>query len=437
MGLPRRTGSGRPDVTHDIEVLNVLLIGCNRALLRLLGADPETRICMLEERVLHDRRPDHYPTDVIAELRFASYQESAEAVDVAVDWAASRRFDAVIACSEYAVSACHRIASALGLPSAGHRAVTACTSKLALRLVCEDSRIRQPAYAAVASEADVGEFFARHGDLPIVLKPSDRSGSAGVVKIANQAGVSRAWKETVAAAEPSRLRRRESAGYLAEAYVAGYEVSTEALVAAGEMCFCNVTLKETTTGDYFAEVGHIAPGPIPEADRLAVWKAQEELLGLLEVTAGIFHAEWKITAEGPHLIECAARPPGDYIPIIVSRAWDFNMGAALARALAGMPVTVPSEPARWAASRFFVPPPGRVVSVSGEIELGKQACVREYEISARPGTVVGPARDTWSRGGHCLLEADTVGELRDAIEDVERIVRFEVESNDCRPISLP
>lgn len=419
-------GSGTAANARDGSNLTVLMIGCNQSVLQLLSQDESIRVLMIEERPIYDRHPEKYRVVGVNDLRFAAYQASNAAEGAAAAWAQEQQLDAVIAGTELSVAAANRIAFKFGLPCPGDSAVSACTSKLALRSTCAASSILQPQYAAVTTVREVGDFFAARRGSPIVLKPLNRSGSAGVTRITNQCEILEAWREASVAKEPSRLPAGGQSEFIAEAFIPGYEVSAESLVQDGKSLFCNVTLKDTTQGRYFAEIGHITPAPISINDRLSVESAQLELLRALHAYAGIFHSEWKVTPDGPYLIECAARPPGDHIPTLISRAWGFNMGVALAQILSGSEFVAPKEPKSWAAARFFVPPSGRILTIRGAEVLARHPNIFDYRISVEPGTIVGSVRDTWSRGGHYLVQASTVPELRAVIEEVEGAVHFDV-----------
>ena len=122
------------------------------------------------------------------------------------------------------------------------------------------------------------------------------------------------------------------------------------------------------------EVGQHNPG---------VEEAMRDLVSKLGVQTALLHAEFKGTTP----IECAGRPPGDRIMLLIDRAWGVNLYEQWARAMCQYAVSVPQQPSSSAAIRFIHAPRGLVRSI--EDPTGQ--CV----ITVEPNTWVSEVACSW------------------------------------------
>jgi biotin carboxylase len=403
----------------------ILMVALNRSFLAALEQSPrDYEVYVLEERELYEAEPGAYRSPVVRGIRFGDYQQSDAFMPAAHAWHDELGFDVVVPGLEYAVRGAYAFAGRVGLVTPGASAVSCFTNKHNLRLACRRIGVPQPRFAKVQSVDDVVSFF---GGGPIVLKPTNRRASVGVVRIDAIDDAAAAWAESTAADEGKKVASRNLAWeYMAEDFVGGYEVSVETLVADHQPCFHNVTYKETVGGRYFAETGHTVPAPLPDDDRAALVAAKERMLRGLGVSAGLFHSEWKVTPDGPHLIECAARAPGDLIPELIGEAYGFNLYDAFVDVLTGRVPQVPRVASKTAAVRYFTPPPGRFVRIDGLDLLDSLPQLMRRRVNLEPGQAIRPIKDSWTRVGYYALRCDSLAELHDLLGRIEREVRFVV-----------
>jgi hypothetical protein len=185
------------------------------------------------------------------------------------------------------------------------------------------------------------------GRYPIVVKPTDYGGSGGVAVVEEPGGIAAAFGAAVESSASGRVA--------VDRYVAGREYSVEAVTwAPGDTQVLAVTEKHLTAPPYCVELGHVSPAMLPDPDRESLVRATEGALAALGMEAGVSHAEFRLTDEGPVLMEVAGRPAGDQIPRLVRLATGWNLNTAELAAVVGARVR-PDEPtAECAAIRFFV-----------------------------------------------------------------------------------
>jgi biotin carboxylase len=400
------------------------MIGYNSGMVELFRDSQDYECYLLEEEEVYQSRKDTYHDAPLAGLRFGEYQQSVGFLDTALDWHRELGFDAVVAGLEYSVLAAEAFAAETGLRSPGWTAANAFTHKVRTRAACQRLPIRQPRFAAVSSAAEVAEFFR---GTPIILKPANRQASLGVVRIDGVDQIEDAWHECSTADEGTRLVSRPLTwDFIVEDYLDGRQVSVESLVADGVPIFSNPTLASTFGNGSYAEIGHVVPGPLTADDLQAVTEAATALLVGVQARDGVFHSEWKLTEEGPFLLECAARPPGDLLPQLIEKAYGFNFYQAQLDILLGNRPALPERASRVAGVRFFRPPAGTFQQLKGIERLAQESQVFDYFVNMKEGEPVPTLRNSFSRAGYFAVSCDSLAELDSVVERLTAELEFVV-----------
>ncbi|MEK2495117.1 ATP-grasp domain-containing protein [Kitasatospora purpeofusca] len=285
------------------------------------------------------RRDPGHPAHLVTEVVLVDGEVDTEGAYVAASVAAALRWRreytlvGVASVSEVLVEPASIIADALGLPGPGARAGRVCRSKYLQRWYLPDLgpfSVTVPAGARDRLTPDCVRF-------PAVLKPAGRHSSIGVESIAS-------WDE---------LCRRfvdfpEHETLLVEEFVDGPEFSVETLVQHGRVLFSSVTRKETTESATrrFVELAHSVPGDHDEvnAELLA---ANALVLSRLDFRDGIAHSEWRVGGDGrAHLMEVAARAPGDGLLALYGLATGEPMEPQIIRIALGEPAAYPGPQRR-------------------------------------------------------------------------------------------
>ena len=165
----------------------------------------------------------------------------------------------------------------------------------------------------------------------------------------------------------------------------GREYSVEALVRGGTVLFENVTDKALVSGEYPVEIGHMVPAPIDAPTACGLSGAMRDLIAAVGFDCGILHAEWIITPDGPMLVECAGRFPGDRIMDLIDLAYGWCLSRAMVDLLAGRPVELPGPALRSAAIRYLSAEPGQVVAVLGVERARATEGVEDSDVTVSRG----------------------------------------------------
>ncbi|MET8159260.1 ATP-grasp domain-containing protein [Sphaerisporangium sp. NPDC005289] len=315
-------------------------------------------------------------------------------------------------------------AARLGLPHMSPSAARNCRDKLATRRLLREAGLPGVRFAHVRSR----EEALREADAigyPVVVKPRSLAGSVGVV-IAHDAGeLTEVYHHATEAAYPG-LDPLD--GLLLEEFLSGPEISVDSVVHDGDARPVNVARKRLGFDPFFEEVGHL----------VSPWRAEpwaDDLIDLLAeahralgVQTGLTHAEVRLTAAGPRLVELNGRLGGDFIPYLGKLATGVDLtAAAIDLALALRPEAGQSRDI-CAEVRFLYPPQDGVV---GSLEVSDAAAVPgvvEVVRLAEPGArLLLPPRGVVPRLAAVIVTGDTPGDCGRALDRASELVRAEME----------
>lgn len=219
------------------------------------------------------------------------------------------------------------IANQLGLLGNDYAAAETSYNKNLMRYAFIKADVPCPKYCCITQEQiDGNELGAipalRTMSLPLIVKPSDRSGSMAVMK------VERAEDLLPAITKAQAVSFRHEA--MVEEYIEGREISVEYISYKGKHYPLQITDKVTTGSPHFVELEHHQPADLSEAMFAEIYAITENALNALGITNGASHSEYKITKEGRiAVIEIGGRMGGDFIGsdlVQLSTGYDFLRG---------------------------------------------------------------------------------------------------------------
>ena len=284
--------------------------------------------------------------------------------------------DAVVAVDDRGVLPAAHAAALLGLPHNPPEAVAATRDKARMRTLLAVAEVSQPDFE-VLEDGDLPSL-----PYPIVLKPLDRSGSTGVIRVDDPAEAPATIGRIRAIVEDDR------APVLAETFVPGVEVSVEGLLHDGALEILAVFDKpDALDGPYFEETIYVTPSMHASQELRRVVADGCAAIGLID---GPVHAEARITAEGQVvLLEVAARSIGG----LCSRALTFGAGVSLEELILRHALSMPidglaRERAASGVMMLPIPRSGVLREVAGRDEARAVPGVLGLEITVPPGRAV-------------------------------------------------
>lgn len=290
------------------------------------------------------------------------------------------RIDAVVGVDESSVLAAAEIAAQLGLPGNPVAAARLTRDKAALRRHLLGSGLPQPRFQIWRTGTPAPDV-----DFPCVVKPLDQAASRGVVRADSQEQLEAAGAEvrTLLGDDPDCSR-----DLIVESYVEGPEVAVEGLVVRGGLVPIAVYDKpEPLSGPYFEESIYLVPSRLPAADREGLSEVLSETVAEVGLVQGAVHAEFRLGAGAPVLIDLASRSIGGRCSSVLK----FRSGVTLEElviqaALGESPSDFELEPMPSGVMMLPVPRTGRLRGVTGrELALAVPG-VTGLELTATPGT---------------------------------------------------
>jgi len=221
--------------------------------------------------------------------------------------------------TDIAVPTISYVAQVMSLTGNSNESAVNATNKWHMRDAFLKSGCPVPGYKVVT----LNDSISLQGlELPVIVKPVDRSGSRGVTKVEDEDKIQIAINEAI---EQSITKTA-----IVEEYIEGNEVSVESISWQGKHYILAITDKVTTGAPHFVELAHHQPSILPNDVKYRIKDETIKALTALNVQYGAGHTEMKITDTGKiYIIETGARMGGDFIGshmVQLSTGYDFVKG---------------------------------------------------------------------------------------------------------------
>ena len=379
-------------------------------------------VCASERpNTLEGHLPDHFLT-----LDFADPDGAAAVV---ADFSRTHPLRAVVGVDDLTSVAAAAIAERLGLTSNGTVAVKTARNKYQMRECLAAAGLPIPRYRRLALKDD--PFLAARGvAFPCVLKPLTLSASRGVIRANNVDQFMAAFRRIGALLARGDVSvSGDGADFvLAEAFVPGIEVALEGLLMGGTLHTLALFDKpDPLDGPFFEETLFITPSRLPAAVQARIREVTADACAALGLVEGPVHAELRVNAEGPWVLEIAPRSIGG----LCSRTLRFGTGMTLEelilRHALGRPITS-LDRERRAAGVMMIPIPraGRLRVVRGEDGARAVPGIEDVTITAHREQELVPLPEGWQYLGFIFARGQTPAAVEAALRDAHARLSFEI-----------
>ena len=253
--------------------------------------------------------------------------------------------------SDLAVLTVCYVAEKMGLVSNGIESSLMSVNKYAMKRAFEQNNV-PAASCKLACPGDYPNVDDMH--YPLIVKPTDRSGSRGVTRIDSA-------DDDIKSAIDRAIEQSLEKKALVEEYVFGEEYSVECISYEGRHTLLSVTKKYTTGNPHYIETGHLEPADISADVLEKLERVVFRGLDALKVRYGASHTELKINGSEIKIIETGARMGGDMIGstlVNLSTGYDF-VKAVIDISLGQKPDDFKKETPRCAAIRYILDEDGK------------------------------------------------------------------------------
>lgn len=221
--------------------------------------------------------------------------------------------------SDVAAPTVSYIAEKMGLTANPYEAAVRANNKYLMRNAFMDAGVPCPLYKMVTS---IEETKCIEWKYPLIVKPSDRSGSLGVTKVLSSEELAKAVGNAISFSFKKQA--------MVEEFIEGREISVEFISYNGTHYPLQITDKVTTEAPHFVELEHHQPSSLSPEMFDKIYSITKKALNALGITNGASHSEYKITNEGRiAVMEIGGRMGGDFIGsdlVQLSTGYDFLKG---------------------------------------------------------------------------------------------------------------
>ena len=205
--------------------------------------------------------------------------------------------------SDVAAVTVNYVATSLGLSGNSMEVTMKSTNKHLMRTAFAQKGDPSPKSYLVDSEQGINALKLEY---PIIIKPTDRSGSRGITKLDSPKELKEAVDHALTESFENKI--------LVEEYVDGKEYSVECISYNGKHHFLALTEKFTTGAPNFIETGHFEPAIVAKDTLNRIIEIIFHALDSLGIQNSASHSEIKINDNGEiKIIEIGGRMGGDCI----------------------------------------------------------------------------------------------------------------------------
>jgi biotin carboxylase len=326
---------------------------------------------------------------------------------------------AVSFCSEVGMILAGEIREAFHLPGPNRDLCRKLIEKGIQRKIWLEAGVPGPDWKIFES-IDAAFLFIQNSNLPVIIKPTDSSGSRGVTKIES---LNEDAKDAVLRA----FKFSRSNQVIVESFMEGTEFTVEVFVINGKVNILAVTEKKKVEGTKGTVASELATTDRPYEIIEKLKNAVIEAFIALGYTDGPGHAEIILKNDGSvGLVEVAGRGGGFMVfNGLVPAVSGVNIAKITALQAIGDSVILESILTNSAVLRFFPSIPGRLVSISG-FETANALPGVQCEPFVTPGAVFDNAAADGDRLGYILAVASSAFEAQKLANEAEQLIKFDI-----------
>lgn len=361
-------------------------------------------------------------------IRF--YDEQAS-VDAILDAARTNPIDGVLVVGDRPTVIAARVAEALRLPGHPPAAAAIARNKRLLRERLRESGLPAPSFVVASLDADP-RAVVRSVSFPAVIKPVALSGSRGVMRVDDPAGLRAAFARLGRLLQSADVLAERDAAHevvLVEDFIPGRERAVEALLHHGDLHVLALFDKpDPLDGPFFEETIYVTPSSEPPEVQRAIGDAVRLAASAIGLRHGPIHAECRVNANGIFVLEVAARPIGG----LCARALRFEEQVPLEELL--LRHALGESPDRWqresdASGVMMIPIPRRGIlrGISGVDAALAVAGVEAVEITAKTDQRLVPLPEGASYLGFIFARGASAAVVERALRAAHAGLQFAVD----------
>ncbi len=319
-----------------------------------------------------------------------------------------------------------RASERLGLPFNSPVAAEAARDKLKMRTLMAAGSVPCPVFRHFTTD-QAPEVVAEQVDYPCVVKPLNLNGSRGVMRADNPTEFVVAVRRLT-----QMLRQDQPAGqpqaYLVEDFIPGFEVALEGMLDHGRLLVLALFDKpDPLDGPFFEETIYVTPSRLPPATQQAIAATAAQAARALGLQMGPVHAELRVNAQGPWMLEVAGRSIGGLCSQVLRFGVDESLEELILRQACGLPLLSTEWEARAAGVMMIpIPAAGILQRVDGLDAAQATPLIEGIEITARVNYPITPLPEGESYLGFIFGKGETPAAVEEALRQAHSKLTFSI-----------
>lgn len=271
---------------------------------------------------------DYLPSPIAKEYVDIHYQESTLDVDAVETICRKERVVSIMdLCTDRAIPPAALVAERLGLMHPyNYETSLIATNKNKMKTMMKTAGIPTSSFVAATTMEEANHVSLNY---PLIIKPSDASGSIGVSKIVNEEELEDALKKAIS------LSRNQQA--IVEEFVAGTEIQIDCFVSKGKVVVLDIKEKRKTSGDELTlSYGSLIPARINDRIMQRCYDVSDAIAKYLHIKYGPLYIQAITTGQEVYVIEFGLRFGGNLSFQIIQDIAGINVITTTADAYLGI-----------------------------------------------------------------------------------------------------
>lgn len=361
----------------------------------------------------------HYPLGV-------NFNDPAAAIQTMLDFHKQQPVQAILGIDDSGSLLAARASERLGLPYNSPIAAEAARDKYMMRTLMAQGGVPCPIFRRFFTNTDP-HLVAAQVTYPCVVKPLNLNGSRGVMRADHPAELVAAVQRLTQILQ-AEMPDGQPQPYLVEDFIPGFEVALEGMLDGGQLTVLALFDKpDPLDGPFFEETIYVTPSRLPVATQRAIADTVALAARALGLQMGPVHAELRVNAQGPWMLEVAGRSIGGLCSQVLRFGVDESLEELILRQACGLP-QLSTEREQRAAGVMMIPIPaaGILQRVEGVAAASAIPLIESVEITARVNYPITPLPEGESYLGFIFAKGATAADVETALRAAHGKLTFHI-----------
>ncbi|MCB9156435.1 MAG: ATP-grasp domain-containing protein [Caldilineaceae bacterium] len=318
----------------------------------------------------------------------------------------------------------------LGLPYNSPQAAEAARDKHLMRTLFVQAGVPCPRFMLFHTGDEphvVARQVAQQVTYPCVVKPINLSGSRGVMRADDEAEFVAAVQRLTQMLHELRIDDAPQP-YQVESFIPGFEVALEGILDHGKLQVLALFDKpDPLDGPFFEETIYVTPSRLAAETQAQIAQCAADSAAALGLRQGPIHAELRVNAQGPWILEVAGRSIGGLCAKTLRFDDDVSLEELILRQACGLPLGfMQREASARGVMMIPIPEAGVLRTVQGLAEAQNVPDIEEIEITAKPNYSLTPLPEGDSYLGFIFARGQTPEHVETALRLAHSKLHFEI-----------